>query len=331
MKHLIAIATLILSIIVTQANAQMPYKVTVRQNTYQPLQNAISLNDTIIWDDEAFKVPLGFTYKLNGEEVDTLDLNFGNLLGTDTSTTIMNGFIFSDMDLADRGLIDGKESKSPIRYKVTGTAGNRICKIEFFNAGFYDEYDIYATMNDSVNFQLWLYEADSKMEIHYGTYQMTYPQNYYVFSNGPMVGYAKEFNYLETSGLIYTLSGSVNQPGIDSFTFTHGGKMLNAYPDNGTVFTFELKTGTTGVGSKQIEQQQVTVYPTNTRNTLHVDMGDIQDADYRIISTTGGSTAIYGHMDRAKGMIDVSSLPAGMYILQLHTGSSIGAYRFIKM
>lgn len=327
MKQIITTAILILTCIATQLNAQVPFELTTRRNMYQPLENAISLNDGELWDDPMYFIPLGFKYKLNGKEVDTIVFNSANVISTDTSTLIANGYVFTDLDLADRGSLESNGSLSEIRYKVTGTPGNRICKIEMHNAGIYDELDLYGTMDDSVNIQVWLYEAGSKFEVHFGSSQLSHTHNYFAFGTGPLVGYAEAFDYMTTSGVIYTLSGSAISPTIDSISFTHMGPLLLSMPDDGTVYSFAPKT--TSVGPQQL-QQEVLVYPTRVSSTLFVDMGSNNTAGYRIIGTTGRTHAS-GRFYGAANTVDVSALPPGMYILQVHTDQAKADYRFIKM
>jgi hypothetical protein len=72
-----------------------------------------------------------------------------------------------EADLIDRGELTGI-SQSPISYKMEGNAGSRILKIEWKNAGFVGEIGELGTLNDYVNFQVWLFEGSNDVEMHYG-------------------------------------------------------------------------------------------------------------------------------------------------------------------
>lgn len=325
MKHTLAILILICVAISTQA--QMPYNFTVKQNSYTPLNNAISLNKGEIWDDSIFTIPLDFPFTIGRKTVNTIYLKFDGVISADTSSTTMDGIVFIDADLQDRGGIDMKQSLSPVSYKTEGSGGNRICKIEVANAGFYDERDQFGTMDDYVNVQVWLYEQDSKLELHYGPSKISNPTYYFLNGVGPLVGFAKEFSYLESSGLVYTLAGNPDSPTLDSFSLSIAGYTLNDYPKHGTVYTFNNKTLSV---AKEAIVQQVLVYPTYVQNTLHVDFGQEINAQYRVVSTTGALADIYGEMDDRHSIVDVSSLSSGLYILQVNVGGVLNAYQFIK-
>lgn len=327
MKNLIALIILIATALNTQA--QMPYNFKYKKEAYVPLTNGISLNDTNIWDDESYAIPLGFTFKLGNKSLDTIYLHGTSILSSDTTLEVMDGLVFIDADLQDRGAVDTSVSKSSIKYVVTGAIGSRICKIEIANAGFSDEYDIYGTMDDSVNIQLWIYEAGGIVEMHYGPSQVTNPSDYFLSQAGPIVGYADFLDPNEQSGIVYLVSGDYDSPTLDSFSFSTMGFTLFSYPEDGTVYTFTPKQ--TLRTNKEHRLQNIKVYPSAVRNNLHIDLGDATAAEYRIISATGQTTNVYGSMKQRSNTIDVSHLPSGMYILQLSTNGSGEAYRFSKM
>ena len=327
MKNLIALILLIT--ITVSAQAQMPYNFTYKSETYTPLTNGIALSDTNAWDESIYAIPLGYKFQLGNRMVDTIFLNSFSLISQDTSTQVMDGLVFIDADLQDRGALDSSNSKSPISYEISGTKGDRICKIEIANAGFYAERDLYNTMDDYVNIQLWIYEADSKFEMRYGPSQITNPTDYFVSQTGPIVGYADYFNSDESSGIVYLLSGDYDSPTLDSFSFSISGYTLSSYPKEGTVYTFTPKK-TLGIDRNKV-LQDVQIYPTAVRDNLHINLGENTDAEYRIISATGQTTNLYGTMDNRSNMLDLSHLPSGMYILQLSSNGVGGAYRFTKI
>ena len=242
MMRYITLTIAIIFTCLTQVQAQMPYDVSVKNEQYTPLDNAIPLSDTSIWDDPVYNIPLGFNYKIGDEELNSIYFKFENLISPDTGIEIINGFVCMDIDLIDRGAIDSNGSKSPIRYKVVGTPGNRICKIEVFNAGFYAEFEEYGTLDDSINVQFWLYENGHKFEVHYGSSKISNPTEYFNFGTGPLVGYADYFNTNNASGTIYALSGTTSNPYIDSITSNYIGGSLLSYPAENTVISFSRKT-----------------------------------------------------------------------------------------
>lgn len=327
MKKILALTVLICAALLSKA--QMPYDFSYKKEAYVPLTNAISLNDTNLWSDNSFAIPLGFKVQLGDKELDTVYLYGNSILSSDTTKEVMDGLVFIDAYLQDRGALDGTKSASPVRYEITGPKGNRICKIEIANAGFYDERDLYSTMDDSVNIQLWIYESGSIVEMRYGPSQISNPSDYFISQVGPIVGYADYFDPNDASGMVYLLSGDYDSPTLDSFSFTITGYTLSSYPADSTVYTFKPKK-TLDVARSEV-LKDVKIYPTAVQNMLYVNTGAQTGVQYSIINTAGQSMNINGEVSTTQRAIDVSSLPPGAYILRLRTNGVEGAYRFSRL
>ncbi len=326
MKNILTLLALIL-IVTTNATAQAPYTVSTKTDVYRPLENAISLNNGTVWDDAVYKIPLGFKYTMNGIENDVFYLQPESLISHDTTEEVINGIVCLGIDLIDRGA-DSNTSLSPVSYKVEGAPGNRICKIEITNAGFYDELSLYGTLNDYINVQFWLYEADSKFEIHFGSSRITHPTDYFYFGNGPLIGYAREFNYQESTGIIYSLRGAAANPVIDSISFGYFGGVLDSYPADSTVYVFNNLT--LSVSEYEV-MSDVVVYPTQTQATLNINLGQPAKGVYRIVSMNGALIGKKGDINGKSKAINVSDLQPGLYMLQVNIGGMTKAFRFYKM
>lgn len=320
----------VLLTISTASFAQMPYDVSVKMRTYQPITNGTSVNGTTIWDDDDFTVPLGFNFDIGGKATTDIsfvasEMCFGALTGT------QNGFYVTDMDIFDRGDITGVSSRSPIRYEVVGTTPNRVFRYEVFNAGMYDEYDLYGTDNDSINYQVWFYEIDNTVELHYGPSNISHPADYHYISGSAIVGYIKDFD-LDNFGLgkIYYLKGDPAAPTIDSADSNNpimGG--LNSYPPNGTVYRFAPK----GLDVKKVSalDGQLAMV-TNTSSTDVVINNNAKGSlTYSILSIDGASMNITGKLTEGRNQIDISALAAGMYMLQVQGAEGQKAFKVVKL
>src|ERR1044071_1371417 len=120
---------------------QFNYTYSVKQETYQPLTGGISLNNNTLWDEEFYRIPIGFSFVLDGDTIDSCYVAGPTAIFNDTSGNSVSCFWTILADLYDRGTHNGGFSLSPLSYLTAGVAGNRICKIEIANAGFWDEYD----------------------------------------------------------------------------------------------------------------------------------------------------------------------------------------------
>jgi hypothetical protein len=153
---------------------------------YQDLTGATSLNNNQTWDDPGYIVPMDFPFTMFGKTIDSLSYFSlgGSLMGFCGSDTVYTPIISPfEADLIDRGGWTGN-SQSPLSYKVDGGVGNRILKIEWNNAGSYDD----STLNDYVNFQLWMYEGSDDIEIHFGASSIAVDTIFFYGESGPLVG-----------------------------------------------------------------------------------------------------------------------------------------------
>jgi hypothetical protein len=138
-------------------------------DNYRPLKNAESVNRHKVWDDFTDEVPLqnrtvvpGFTWKWGGYSFDTLHVGQGRVMAEKAGALINIG-VFED--LCDRG-IGTDTSRSAISYKICRRLGRRILKIEWKNTGFFDDWSFRGYCDRHLDFQLWLYEKDSRVELH---------------------------------------------------------------------------------------------------------------------------------------------------------------------
>ncbi|MEO6830677.1 MAG: T9SS type A sorting domain-containing protein [Chitinophagaceae bacterium] len=244
MKNLLLL--LLSAVLCFKASAQFNYSFKDTVATYVPLTGSTSLNGSLIWDDENLVAPMPFTWKMDNTislNKFYLPLSIVAVLDDTSNYADINGFVFGDMNIADRGLLNNVSSLSPISYATVGTAPNRIFKVELANAGFYDEYDMYNTMADSFNIQIWIYETSNIVELHYGPSSITYASDYFSFGSGPLVMYAKHVDGITgNTGSFYYLKGSPASPTIDTADMINPPSgALNSWPANGQVYRFTPK------------------------------------------------------------------------------------------
>lgn len=184
----------------------LPYDFVATSEPYQTLTGATELSPVLVWEEEAAALPLGFPF----------------LFGNQTSTSLyvtgtLGGLTTNQIDLVDTvDLILGfttatglmPASGTSVRFQTDGAPPNRICKIEWFKAGFYDEAG-------EVSFQIWLHENDDVIQIRLGP--RTVPEPTFVFANetSPLIGLLVNFN-LDSDpsniGYGHYVVGNANQP-----------------------------------------------------------------------------------------------------------------------
>jgi hypothetical protein len=123
------------------------YEDTSWVSSFNYLSSATSVNNGVFWDDDSYSIPIGFMFKFFNDSTNTiyLDGEFGSgamlLTKPSTMSTVhISGMMPNGADLQDKDT-SAMGSFSPISYALTGTVPNRIFKMEWRNAGFFNAID----------------------------------------------------------------------------------------------------------------------------------------------------------------------------------------------
>lgn len=286
------------------------YSFSKTTGNYSDLTNAISINNGQLWDDPVGSVPIGFTFKLYDLMLDTV--YFGMGLGGLVSSAIDANFeadyaiIPFEADLIDRGEISGI-SQSPISYKLEGNAGNRVLKIEWKNAGFVGEIGALGTLNDYVNFQVWLFEGSNDIEMHYGPNMVSNPVINYEGETGPFVGISDK-DLLNP----YLLSGSPDNPELSDTL-----ACLDGTPANGTIYRFSNLTA--GNDNDQPEKVLFKIFPNPVHQvaTVRISQGSLNHAELRLYDTFGRIVKTICNIQTKEFSVDCNDLARGVYLYRL--------------
>jgi len=323
-------------------HAQLPYIFSVSSQTYTPLSTSSTANAGAVWDGSSFYnfvAATGFTYLM-----DTCTNNYfclgdvTNLEGDsvyNTSKTYRSFFMLLDADLVDRGFISGT-SVSPLKYEIDGSAGHRIFKAEVANAGFYGESVISGTLNDYVNFQVWIYEDSGTVEFRYGPSSVTKPADYFYHGSGPEFAFFKDMDRTDNA-VAYYLEGNPSSPTLKRVPISMGVgtisyNTLNSWPANGTVYRFGPgSTPDSASNVDNIENAGIKVYPTICKDKITIENKTPKNTIYTVTSATGNSTSISGEIRNNIENIDLGRLAAGTYVLQLKINGKAYTKKFVKL
>ena len=127
MKYIISLFFLIISF---SSFSQYKYlKDSSYTSPFNYLSGATSINSGQFWDEDEFRIPIGFQFWLFNEPIDSLTIFSGNIITSNPdpdNAQYLNCIVANGSDLIDRDTsMNG--SLSPISRQVTGTAPNRIC------------------------------------------------------------------------------------------------------------------------------------------------------------------------------------------------------------
>lgn len=278
---------------------------------YNILSGATSVNNNQIWDDPEYIVPIGFSFDIYGITMDSVYFAWG--LGGSVSTVVDANynadFIMAvlEVDIIDRGDISGT-SMSPISYKLEGNAGSRIFKLEWKNVGFYMEADSLGTLNDYINYQLWLYEGTNIIEFHYGMHSITYPDIVYEGMPGGIIGLIDE-NLLNA----YLLTGPASSPVmVDTLAF------INGTPAAGTIYRFTPNNVSINSNNSKI-LSKVIAYPNpfQSKTTIKIRNTNINNAELTIVDAFGKTVRVISNIQSNEIAVERAELANGIYFYSL--------------
>lgn len=339
---LILAAMSVLAVSGLQAQGSLPFTFSAFTQPYAPLNDAISLNNGEVWDDPDYIVPLGFDFNLLGVSSSEMTLEFGSggiLLPIADEVEYFALLAAYTSDLADRGLNTGV-SKSDILYKVEGQPGSRICKIEWRNAGFYDELIDSDTSINFVNFQVWLYEGSNAIELRFGPRNIPNNSMVHLLPFGPLIGLIDTLIDTEDAfdiGTFYYLRGAPANPSIQRATTPEQFQSITVglvgNPVNGQGYRFTpIASSTQPVVAPSAVWK---VFPQVTSGPITISREDLPfsnaRAAVRITDAKGRVWMPAQALADTPAVIDLTGLPAGVYICQIiEQGRIVGVKKVVK-
>lgn len=320
----------------TQVHAQT-YQFSRTLGTYNDLTGTTIANNNVTWDDPQFILPIGFSFQLYDTTITELvieDWGFGTEIATSPFEDEANGVIIPyGADLIDRGSdtinYSGQSgSLSPISYKTSGTAGSRIFKLEWKNAGFYNDISNDNVSTDYINVQLWLYEGSNDIEIRIGNSLITQGVNFDGFS-GPHIGLYPSYN----SDTDVLFSNGVNLDGMPSAPITKSASSIyqehldEETIQSGTIYKF--KALTVGIEELADELEYISIRPNPAKDFIAIDLNnDLVKIKHITLTNANGQKIeeINYNFER----VDISELSTGVYFVQIHTDKGTINKKIVK-
>lgn len=298
---------------------------------YTPLSNPISLNNGAVWGDSnnisSYVIGPPFQIALSGRLFDSIYFYPSSCaIGNPNSITPFNAHMvmpFGYIGLVDRG-ISSNTSLSALSYKIDGTPGNRILKIECKEAGSARELAVNASiLSNHISFQAWFYEGSNMIEFRYGPSVMPLSTTFYGSNNGnantgPIVGI---FTQSASNWVECWLEGPVGSPSLVSTA-----QFMIGTPANGTVYRFN-PVSTTSVAEQQISSL-LQAFPNPATDLLRLELQQSQSSALVQLYDLSGREVKRVLMSEMQQSVDISDLAAGMYSLRLE--GAAGSLKIIK-
>lgn len=322
----------ILALVITLASAGVfaqqavgpHYAFTNYSSSFTPLEEATSLDGGAIWDDPTWTVPLGFTFYTANDTITTLYVGeLGTTVYGIQDDSLSDIFLpyFDDIANADNDTL-----VSPVSYVVEGPPGFQICKIEWLNVGFYEDWAANGTYTNTTSFQLWLYENSNVFEYHYGPSNITNPSIIHMFG-APAAAFLENLN--QNTGFnwdgFYSVTGNTDAPTITTLSNAEvlaaqgipAYALLNGEPAEGTVYRF----APTFVNVEENSLVAFDVFPNPTSGVLNV-FNPTQEVVLAQILSADGKIVQVETLNSGRNSIHTENLSSGFYILRVNGTST---------
>ena len=304
--------------------AQLPvgthYLFTNYSGTFTPIEEGNSLDGGQIWDDPTWTVPLGFTFYTANDTITTLYVGeLGTTVYGIQDDSLSDIFLpyFDDIANADNDTL-----VSPVSYVVEGPPGFQICKIEWLNVGFYEDWAANGTYTNTTSFQLWLYENSNIFEYHYGPSNISDPSTVHMFG-APAAAFLENLN--QNTGFdwegFYSVTGNTDAPTITTLTNAEvlaaqgipSYALLNGEPAEGTVYRFTP----TFINVEENSLATFDVFPNPTSGLLNV-FNPTQESVVAQILSADGKVIQVETLTSGRNAIQTDELSSGFYLLRIN-------------
>lgn len=317
----------ILICLMSVSGLKAQYSFTDTSGVYTPLVNADTLPFSAwVWDDDYTRMGLPFQVNSYGSWYDSVLVesngslilynNWGGLEPWDVVDTLPAIMGFGEFlsnqgtgDLASRG-----GGQSPVLMQITGNPGAQILKLEWRNAGFYE--DTSAQLTNFVNFQIWIHEISGHIEYHYGTSYIDAIS--FGGSTGATIGIAP-YEMDANSSSWNVLSGIYVSGSTGSEIPTANYTQMTGAPSDSSVYLFyNLST----VSVQEFSREGFSLYPNPASEYCFINTPGneirvtLVDASGRVISEQQSNNT-------SSVRLDLIGLQKGMYFVSVLTETGV--------
>lgn len=325
---------------VSAVMSQSGYQFQMLTEEYSEFSNGVSLTNGDYWDDIDEDIQLGFPFELFGMPVNQL---YAPGMGTEIyyedeyDYFIMITPFYADLVdpcYDDEDYDDGDWKKigshrnpcSDISYVVEGNPGNRIFKMQWSNAGFWNPDYLSVNPDYYINMQVWMYESDNVIEFRYGPSFIT-DQFQQDLINEEGINFLSVLMFENDEGeFVASINGNPANP-----TFMAG--LLDTIPEDdfedfgllrfpAANTVYRLTPSTSGIHS--YADMNVSVYPNPVSDLMTINGAD--NALVQIFDVNGKLlvSEVYNQP------ISVSELPSGLYMVKITTDQGSVVKKIVK-
>ncbi len=314
-----------------------PYFLEVETDTYTDIEEATELTSVgDNWDDPEYNVPIGFDFEFYGGTYNSiLFFGLGGMIAfqdpyTNDSVNLLSPYFD---DLADIENLN-PANQSTISYSTEGLPGEQILKIQWKDCGFYEEiFGTAGTANNTLNFQLWLYEGTNNIEVRFGPSVLPDAATIHDYGT-PVIGIIEGYSLnSESFENFWHLRGSIETPTMFnsdvSIIYSYSIPGLDAEPEDGRVYRFATVPTSIVAPTQSLE---LNVYPTIVTEEFFVEVNEelLNKKTQVSVLNNLGQVIYTSIITNVKERLDTSNFTAGIYYVRINNENGLGTKKIIK-
>lgn len=297
------------------------------EQEYSKLKESIVLNSDDSWDRNDIYT-LDFDFKVLNEVFSKVNVKAGGGIS-------FSGFIEKELRVyftpfGGYYLKSLEDDQAKISYEIDETELGQILKVQWENAHFEQWYED-SSPDDFVDFQIWLFQSNGHIEIHFGD-NTTSPGTYGYpdASSDPNPGPAVQFNYDNCSNVL-GIVGYANNASYDLYDLCSPNyTFIDGTPIKGIVYSFIPDTELSHDFSKN--NNQMKIFPNPVDDMLFFEINQSIN-EVAILDIRGDIITRRFEMDNNNNSssINVTGLECGLYILKtVNQAGAVQLNKFVK-
>lgn len=317
---------IIFLVFVIQKNYSQYYNVSAFQSEYHQIENYNSImletSGALFWH-KRFELP--FNFKYFDQIFDYLECDYNGTCSFDDEIDYSMRLLVFGYECDN--VVDPNNIQSDIRYKIDSIDGIDYLVVQFTKCRLSSDTTV-ETYDSNVNFQWWFYE-DGRIEIHFGNSNLAHSnvyvpgEGFYLLTDDGPIRFGPQLAlwhpYDESIKLGYSDLENYN-----SFEIVYDDSdKIDWWPPEGWVIRFD---NLISKNSDIIEESSAVLAPNPVNQTFYID--EFPDFESISIYSIEGRRVLY--IEYQTRMIDVSSLPSGIYFYSLKTKKNSFNCKFIK-
>lgn len=302
------------------------YLFSLNSNKYTPLPKSqrIVISPNRAWNGIFNDVAFTFDIHAFNIKQDSADIGGQYISLYDPAKKLTSGFLmslFPNNSIIDRNYKENQDPQTPalstIAYLISGDVGDRIAKIEFSNVKYSQSNN-----TDSLYYQLWFYEKDERIEMHFGPSYIGTSREVLSAPQSAFKGFlcGLEFYDIKQQKSIENLllNGSSKSPVL---RYNESSALIDSFPSNGTVYCFSRNKSTAIAQEK--EHTSYHIYPNPFKEQVHIKRSaSAKPLVVQLLDITG--KLVQEHtLTETETTLSTETLPSGMYLMRLQEAGQI--------